>query len=78
MEALGHYYVIVFFWVICAASIYGMHGYVDITNVIPVVLGGVIGGYIGSHYARFKGNAFIKIIFLILGLFLGVKLLLGF
>lgn len=77
MEALGHYYIVVFFWVIAAATLYGMHGYINIYYVIPSVLGAVAGGYIGSKYARHKGNKFIKILFLIIGSLLGMKLIIG-
>ena len=77
VEALGHYYLVVFFWVIVAATLYGIHGYVNISYVIPSVLGGIAGGYIGSKYARHKGNKFIKLLFLILGSLLGVKLIMG-
>lgn len=77
IEALGHYYIVVFFWVIAAAFLYGIHGYVNMYYVIPSVLGGVAGGYIGSKYARHKGNKFIKLLFLILGSLLGLKLIMG-
>jgi len=46
--------------------------------IVPAILGSVPGAYIGSKYARYKGNGFIKIVFLVIGGFLGLKLTLGF
>lgn len=77
MDALGYYFSIAFPWVVFAAFLYIQKGYFDINVAIPIVLGSLIGGYIGSKYAKYKGNKFIKTMFVIIGSILGIKLLLG-
>lgn len=77
IDALGHYFAFSFFWVLLAALILISKGYFDLSLMIPAVLGSLTGGYIGSKFARFKGNKFIKMVFTISGIILGLKLLLG-
>ena len=77
IKALGYYYAIAFPWVVFTACLFIVRGYFDINLIIPSVIGSVTGGYLGSKYARYKGNYFIKIVFVIFGGVLGVKLLLG-
>ena len=52
-------------------------GYFDLAIMAPAVVGSVAGAYIGSKYARDKGNRFIKLLFVVVGGILGLKLLLG-
>lgn len=77
VKALGYYYAIAFPWVVFTAVMLISKGYLNISLIIPSVIGSVIGGYFGSKYARYKGNYFIKIVFIIFGGLLGIKLLLG-
>jgi len=77
ISALGHYYAIAFPWCIVGAYLLISQGFYD-TKIMPVaILGSVIGAYTGSKYARYKGNKFIKITFVVIGSILGLKLLLG-
>ncbi len=76
IDALGYYFAIAFFWVTFASALLINQGYFDASIMISAILGSIIGSYFGSKYAKFKGNKFIKNVFLILGTFLGLKLLL--
>lgn len=77
IKALGYYYAVAFPWVVFAAILLIFKGYFNIGLIIPAVIGSLAGGYLGSKYARYKGNYFIKIVFVIFGGVLGIKLLLG-
>lgn len=78
IDALGYYYSVAFLWEILAVILFISKGYFSWEVMIPTIIGSVIGGYVGSKYARYKGNKFIKIMFAIIGTILGVKLLFGF
>ncbi len=78
IDALGHYYFIVFFWVLFSSFLYAKSGYYDLGSTIPAVIGGAMGGFIGSKLGSYKGNKTIKIVFVLLGSFLGLKLIIGF
>ena len=77
VDALGYYFAVAFPWVVFAAILFITKGYYSFEIMLPAVLGSVIGGFIGSKYAKHKGNRFIKLMFVIVGGFLGLKLLLG-
>lgn len=77
MDALGYYFSVAFPWVVFAAVLLIQKGFFDLKVVVPIVVGSLIGGYIGSKYAKYKGNKFIKIMFMTIGGSLGLKLLLG-
>ena len=77
IDALGHYYLIVLPWSIFSAGFLISKGYFDPQLVTLAILGSVVGSYAGSRYARYKGNTFIKTLFVIIGGILGLKLLLG-
>jgi uncharacterized membrane protein YfcA len=77
IDGLGHYYAISFVWALFSAVLLIQKGYVDL-RVMPIAAAGaVLGAYIGSRYAKNKGNTFIKIVFVVVGGILGAKLLLG-
>lgn len=78
MDALGYYFSIAFPWVIFASFLFIQKGFFDINVAIPIVLGSLIGGYVGSRYAKYKGNKFIKTMFVVIGGLLAIKLLIGF
>jgi hypothetical protein len=77
MTALGHYYVMACIWCIFGAALLVGKGYFDIPLMSVAILGSVIGAYTGSRFASLKGNFFIKIMFVIIGGLLGMKLVLG-
>jgi uncharacterized protein len=58
-----------------AAIAYSMSGAVDFSLAIPLMLGSVVGGYIGAHVAVIKGNAWAKKILAIMVLLSGIKIL---
>jgi uncharacterized membrane protein YfcA len=74
-EALGYYFSIAFSWCVFAACLLVYRGYWDLNVFVPIVVGSLLGGFFGSKLAVYKGNGFIKIMFVIIGLFLGIKLL---
>jgi hypothetical protein len=77
IDALGSYYAISFSWCLLSAVILIRQGFFDINIMFVAIAGSIIGGYTGSRYARYKGNKFIKISFVVIGGILGLKLLLG-
>ena len=77
MDALGYYFSVAFPWVVFASFLLIRKGFFDFSIAIPIVIGSLIGGYVGSKYAKYKGNKFIKTMFVVVGSLLGVKLLLG-
>lgn len=77
IDALGYYFSVAFPWVIFAAVLLIHKGFFSWEVMLPAVVGSVIGGYIGSKFARYKGNHFIKLMFVTIGGILGLKLVLG-
>jgi len=77
MAALGYYFSISFIWSVVGSLVLIHKGYFSLALIVPAILGSVPGAYIGSRFARYKGNSFIRIVFLVIGGFLGVKLTLG-
>jgi uncharacterized membrane protein YfcA len=77
ISSLGYYFAAAFLWCVFAAALLIREGYVDIPVMIAAVLGSTIGAWVGSKFGRLKGNAFIRSMFLIVGLILGIKLLFG-
>ena len=77
IDALGYYFAIAFFWVSFATFLYAQEGFFDLEIMLAAILGSIIGSYAGSKYAKFKGNKFIKVVFIVIGAVLGVKLMLG-
>ncbi len=77
IDSLAHYYTISFPWALLAALILMFKGYFNLSLMLPAVLGALVGGFVGSKYARLKGNRFIKMAFTVVGIILGLKLLLN-
>jgi len=77
MVMLGYYYAVATAWVLFAALLYFRHGYYDFHIMIFAIIGSTIGSIIGSRLGRYKGNQFIKTLFIIVGGILGIKLLIG-
>lgn len=78
IDALGNYYAIAVSWCLFGFLLLANKGYFNLALMTAGVLGSILGAYIGSRYARYKGNAFIKTTYVVVGGLLGLKLLLGF
>ena len=77
IDGLAHYYIISFAWALFAALLLIQRGYYNVPIMIFAAVGSVLGAYLGSRYAKNKGNKFIKILFVVIGGVLGIKMLLG-
>jgi uncharacterized protein len=77
IDALGGYYAVVFLWLCVTVALYASQGFLDLGIFVPLLVGSFIGGYLGSRYAKYKGNKYIKVVFVSLGGLLGLKLILG-
>lgn len=75
--ALGHYYLMASAWCALAAVSYGFQGFFDPSLAIPATVGAVAGGYLGSRIGAGRGAPFLRVVFVLAGLVLGGKLLLG-
>lgn len=75
--ALGYYFASAFLWCVFAAALLIQKGYLDIPVMAASVVGSVAGAYLGSKLGKYKGNAFIKLVFLVVGSVLGLKLVFG-
>ncbi len=75
IDALGAYFVIGFFWDVFGLIFLYQWGHVDPILLIPAVTGAILGSFIGSRFARAKGNAFIKNIFVGIGIILAFKMI---
>ncbi len=65
------------FWNGTGAATLGMLGNIQWDWLPALLLGSVLGGYLGAHYALSKGNRVIKRAFEIVTLLIGVKLMMG-
>ena len=66
-----------FVWCALAAASYIGHGYADPALMIPASIGSCSGGYLGSRIASLRGAGFVRVLFIVVGLALGLKLLFG-
>lgn len=76
IEALGYYFAIAFFWVTFWAILLINKWFFDIKIMLASVIWSIIWSYFGSKYAKYKGNKFIKNLFIIIWTILSIKLLL--
>ena len=60
-----------------ALTIFILHGLVNWHFGLVLFAGMVIGGYLGAHLALKMGNAWVKVVFVIMVLALTVRLMLG-
>lgn len=77
ISSLGYYFAAAFLWCVFAAYLLIQAGHADIPLMATAAFGSVVGAVIGSRYAKYKGNKFIRIAFLLVGGVLGLKLILG-
>ncbi len=77
-RAVAHTLVLVgLFWNSAGAVTLGLIGEIQWDWLPALLLGSLIGGYIGAHLAITKGNRWIKRLFEIITLCVGVKLIIG-
>ena len=77
-RAVAHTLILVgLFWNGSGALTLGVLGEIQWDWLPALLLGSLLGGYIGAHYAIVKGNRLIKRAFEIVTLLIGVKLMLG-
>jgi uncharacterized membrane protein YfcA len=77
LSALGHYYLIAAAWCGFAAAAYFFHGDQRAALAVPAALGAMAGGYLGSRIGSRQGVGFVRVVFVLAGLGLGLKLLMG-
>ena len=77
-QAVAYTLVLVgLFWNGAGAATLGLLGEVRWEWLPALLLGSLIGGYLGAHFAILKGNRWIKRAFEIVTIVVGVKLILG-
>jgi uncharacterized membrane protein YfcA len=77
-RAVAHTLVLVgLFWNGAGAITLGLIGNIQWSWLPALLLGSLIGGYIGAHLAIVKGNKWIKRLFEIITLCIGAKLIIG-
>ena len=77
VTALGYYFVVSSLLLAATAIVLIAKGYYDIPAMCAATAGSVLGAYGGSKYARMKGNGFVKIMYVVVGWLLGLKLVMG-
>ena len=77
LSALGHYYAIAAAWGGFAAAAYYFHGDQRLVLAVPAALGAMGGGYLGSRIGSRRGLKFVRVVFILAGLVLGMKLVAG-
>ena len=77
-RAVAHTLVLVgLFWNSAGAVTLGLIGEIQWDWLPALLLGSLFGGYIGAHFAITKGNRWIKRVFEVITLCIGVKLIIG-
>ncbi len=77
VDGIGYTYIVAFPWLVFMSFVLIRDGYYDLSIMIAAVCGSILGAQVGSHYAQYKGNKFIKTLFIVIGGILGLKLVLG-
>jgi uncharacterized membrane protein YfcA len=77
LTALGHYYLVAAAWCGFAAAAYWAAGAQRLELAVPATAGAIAGGYLGSRIGSRRGLGFVRALFVVAGIVLGVKLLLG-
>lgn len=77
LQALGHYYLIASVWCGFSAAVYWSRGFFEPALALPAAAGAIAGGYLGSKVGNRYGVRVVRGIFVVAGLVLGSKLLLG-
>jgi hypothetical protein len=77
LTALGHYYLVAAAWCGFAAAAYWAAGAQRLELALPATAGAIAGGYLGSRIGSRRGLGFVRAVFVVAGVALGVKLLGG-
>jgi uncharacterized membrane protein YfcA len=56
---------------------YWAHGDQRLALALPATLGALGGGYLGSRIGSRRGVGFLRVVFVLVGVLLGTKLMLG-
>ena len=75
--ALGYYYALAALWCALAAGVYFARGAIDWRLALPATVGAIAGGTLGARIGRRAGSKLIRPLFVIVGLVLALRLLLG-
>jgi uncharacterized membrane protein YfcA len=77
-QAVAYTLVLVgLFWNGAGAVTLGLLGDIQWTWIPALLLGSVMGGYLGAHMSIIKGNYLIKRVFEVVTLLVGIKLIVG-
>ncbi|GMR16199.1 MAG: hypothetical protein BMS9Abin31_0512 [Gammaproteobacteria bacterium] len=77
-QAVAYTLVLVgLFWNSAGALTLGLQGPIRWDWVPVLLVASALGGYVGAHFAIMKGNKWIKRVYEVVTLLVGVKLLLG-
>lgn len=77
LTALGHYYILASGWCGLAALTYLGRGVMDGRLALAATTGSVCGGVLGARLARTAGVAVVRPLFIAVGVFLAVRLIVG-
>ena len=77
IRALGHYYLVASVWCGFSAAVYWSQGFFEPRLALPAAAGAITGGYLGSRAGSRFGVRVVRGIFVVAGLVLGSKLLIG-
>jgi uncharacterized membrane protein YfcA len=77
IRALGHYYLVASVWSALSGAVYWSSGLFEPGLAIPAAAGAIAGGYLGSRAGNRFGVRVVRGIFVVAGLVLGLKLLIG-
>jgi len=77
-QAVGHTLIAVgLFWNASGALTMGFMAQIQWDWLVALVLGSLVGGYVGAHYAIKMGSGWIKRAYEIITLIVGLKLIMG-
>ena len=74
-RALAHAYAVAFVWCSVSAMLFWIEGWMRWDVVAPAAIGSMAGASLGSRYGRALSHAALRRVFLIVGAFLGARLL---
>jgi len=61
--------------VITSSIFYAKNSYIDFSNIVPIVAGGVIGGFIGAKLLNKLPKLFIQISFIVFVIFVAIRMI---